>query len=154
MIVKSNLSTINSANFGGLELTKPVMLKKGGEHPKTSLSPFLRSPSERKATMTTFYILNTVCRIKNPYYFLICVGITLVRQAFDGLLEGHDFGVTVQISVRQPSYFLFELLLYFGRQIEHGLWLLRGNLQRLTQVRLISSVFPSFFSWLAQCMLL
>lgn len=91
---------------------------------------------------------------QKPILLFICVGITLVRQVFDGLLEGHHFGVIVQISVRQHSYSLFELLLYFGRQIEHGLWLLRGNLQRLTQVRLISRVFPSFCFWLAQCRLL
>ncbi len=45
--------------------------------------------------------------------------------------------VILQFSVREPGYSLCELLLHFGRQAEHGLWLLCSNLRILKQVRLL-----------------
>lgn len=63
-------------------------------------------------------------------------GLTLVERVTDAVLEGHYFLVTLQFSIREPAYPLRELLLHFGRQAEHGLWLLCSNLQKPKQFRL------------------
>lgn len=65
--------------------------------------------------------------------YLLCTGITLVERVLDAVLEGHYFLVILQISVGEPGYSLCELLLHFGREPEHGLWLLFSNLQKVSK---------------------
>lgn len=70
-------------------------------------------------------------KVRRFFQSFLATGLTLVERALNAVLEGNYFLVILQISVREPGYSLRELLLYFGRQAEHGFWLLCSNLHKL-----------------------
>lgn len=110
---------------------KLIILKKGTQS-NFSLS-LAKHPSCKlllKSIMSPEYISLSVAVYKIQTIFLHRP-LTLDERVLDAVLEGHYFLVILQICVRELVYFLSKLLLHFVRKTEHGLWLLRSNLQKV-----------------------
>lgn len=72
----------------------------------------------------------------------VCTDITFIGTVLDAFSKGHYFWMTPQISVWEPGYSLFKLLLHFGWQAEHGFGLLWGHLRKNISLLYQSLVVP------------